>query len=295
MKGKCEIVRDLLPIYIENLESEETKNYIEEHLKDCAECKEILNNMKSDYIKEEQENLDEKQVEVRSIKKFKQRVNLLKFSAIASIITVLIILFSIIILIFPKYVVIYKSNEKLKDFRNMNNYKVTLEEHYTEHKTQEENVYTSIRSFNGEKYKEEFYTSDLLTNNIVYGDFSTNTSIYIDKIHQTVTLNNNVNNEKGGISNLFTIIQEWKKRPLNLITYELREDSFKGKECYVLKFGDASNFSEIWIDKETMFEVRELQEAGDLFTTERIFSIEQNIVTDEEVEIPNLEGYEKTN
>ena len=289
MKGKCEIVRDLLPIYIENLESEETKNYIEEHLQDCIKCKEILNNMKSDYIKEEQENLNEKQVEIRSIKKFKRKVNVLKFTAIASIITILIILSTIAILIFPKYLIIYKSNEKLKEFKNMNNYRVTLEEHYTDYKMQEEKIYTSIRSFNGEKYKEEFYSNDLLTNNIIYGDFSTNTSVYIDKINQTMTLNNNVNNEKGGISNLFKIIQEWKKHPLNLITYELRQDNFKGKDCYVFKFGDTSNFSEVWMDKETMFEVRELQKTEGLSLVERIFSIEQNIVTAEEVEQPNIE------
>lgn len=35
----CEIVQDLLPLYAENLCSEESRAYVEEHLKECAECR----------------------------------------------------------------------------------------------------------------------------------------------------------------------------------------------------------------------------------------------------------------
>ena len=50
MNGKkdCKIVQDLLPNYIEKLTTEETNQFIEEHLKECDECKTVLENMQKD-------------------------------------------------------------------------------------------------------------------------------------------------------------------------------------------------------------------------------------------------------
>ena len=47
----CKIVQDLLPNYIENLTSKETNIFIEGHLNTCSNCKNILENMKNDYIR----------------------------------------------------------------------------------------------------------------------------------------------------------------------------------------------------------------------------------------------------
>ncbi len=38
---KCEMIKDLLPLYEEDLVSEQTKQEIEEHLKSCANCSSI--------------------------------------------------------------------------------------------------------------------------------------------------------------------------------------------------------------------------------------------------------------
>ncbi len=38
MKNECNIVRDLLPLYIENMASEESREFIEAHLSKCPEC-----------------------------------------------------------------------------------------------------------------------------------------------------------------------------------------------------------------------------------------------------------------
>lgn len=42
MKNDCEIVRDLLPVYMEHLCSDSSKAYIEEHISMCSECKKIM-------------------------------------------------------------------------------------------------------------------------------------------------------------------------------------------------------------------------------------------------------------
>ena len=46
MKISCNIIRDLLPLYAEDLASEDTRTLVEAHLFDCAECTDILESMK---------------------------------------------------------------------------------------------------------------------------------------------------------------------------------------------------------------------------------------------------------
>ena len=38
MRNECQIVRDLLPLYIENMASDETREFVEAHLSKCPEC-----------------------------------------------------------------------------------------------------------------------------------------------------------------------------------------------------------------------------------------------------------------
>ena len=40
MKMKCEVVRDLLPLYVDGVVSEESRKMIEEHLEECDDCRE---------------------------------------------------------------------------------------------------------------------------------------------------------------------------------------------------------------------------------------------------------------
>lgn len=38
MKNECSLVRDMLPLYLENMVSEETAAFVKEHLEGCSEC-----------------------------------------------------------------------------------------------------------------------------------------------------------------------------------------------------------------------------------------------------------------
>ncbi len=42
--NKCNIIKDLLPLYKENLLSDESKIYVEEHLQSCPDCENLLKN-----------------------------------------------------------------------------------------------------------------------------------------------------------------------------------------------------------------------------------------------------------
>ena len=47
MKTECGIIRDLLPVYAEKMTSDASTAAVEEHLKECEKCRELLESMKA--------------------------------------------------------------------------------------------------------------------------------------------------------------------------------------------------------------------------------------------------------
>lgn len=43
----CNIVKDLIPLYIDGCCSEESEKIVKEHIRDCDDCKKLLEDMKS--------------------------------------------------------------------------------------------------------------------------------------------------------------------------------------------------------------------------------------------------------
>lgn len=62
MKINCYIVQDLLPLYVENLANERTLSDVKEHLVECEECRQLMEDMSKkqlDNLQEESVNVDE--------------------------------------------------------------------------------------------------------------------------------------------------------------------------------------------------------------------------------------------
>lgn len=78
MKNECKIVSDLLPLYIEDMVSEETSEFIKEHLEKCESCKADLESLKSgEDLKELFNEEKEKQAEdIKPFKKIMKKMNL---------------------------------------------------------------------------------------------------------------------------------------------------------------------------------------------------------------------------
>ncbi len=68
---KCEIVKDLLPSYIDGLTSAESNSEIETHLETCEECKETLEQMKTEISVE---NVELNKENIKPFKKLNKRV-----------------------------------------------------------------------------------------------------------------------------------------------------------------------------------------------------------------------------
>ena len=47
MRNECNIIRDIRPLYVENIASEDTVSFVEEHLEGCAKCREELKAVKA--------------------------------------------------------------------------------------------------------------------------------------------------------------------------------------------------------------------------------------------------------
>ena len=67
---KCEIIRDLLPSYVDGLTSEESNREIMAHVAECAPCKEILEQMQEEV----QEKAPKEKRKINPFRKFNRRM-----------------------------------------------------------------------------------------------------------------------------------------------------------------------------------------------------------------------------
>lgn len=111
-KRDCKIVQDLLPNYVEKLTDEETNKFVEEHIEECAECKEILENIQKDL---EINPTKREEKEIKYIKKYSNKMRILK-------IILLVILAVFLITTGRKMVIIASMSNKASKYTNSKNY-----------------------------------------------------------------------------------------------------------------------------------------------------------------------------
>ena len=124
MKNECSYVRDVLPLYLENMVSEETAKFVKEHLENCPECAKEFEDMKAgkkvEKINNDTQNHLEAEV-LKSMKAIRRRFQKKAFR-VGAIIAAIIINIGVLIHIFPVYRIMhigpmtmgnYYSNEQI--------------------------------------------------------------------------------------------------------------------------------------------------------------------------------------
>ena len=124
MKNECSYVRDVLPLYLENMVSEETAKFVKEHLENCPECAKEFEDMKAgkkvEKINNDTQNHLEAEV-LKSMKAIRRRFQKKAFR-VGAIIAAIIITIGVLIHIFPVYRIMhigpmtmgnYYSNEQI--------------------------------------------------------------------------------------------------------------------------------------------------------------------------------------
>ena len=76
MTYPCGIIRDLLPLYIDNVCNEESKQAVENHLTECERCRDYYEALKSTegFVAKEHDNSDDMRMK-NSLKKVKSKIN----------------------------------------------------------------------------------------------------------------------------------------------------------------------------------------------------------------------------
>ena len=74
MRNECNIIRDILPLYAEDMVSDDTVSFVEEHLQVCAECSVMYERIKEGGIVMKNENKSTEQEIVNTLKKLRKKV-----------------------------------------------------------------------------------------------------------------------------------------------------------------------------------------------------------------------------
>lgn len=295
-KKECKIVQDLLPNYVEKLTNEETNKYIEEHLTECNECKQVLENMKKDF---NINNINKEKKAVRYFKKYKNKLRILK-------IILLIILVIFVANIARKMIIISNLSNRADNTINTTNYHRVIYSY-------EKDDYSKVEIFSLNDKKKLIktnvtldgirtvitYANKISTDEIGMSKYSTNTYT-ITENEKTAKLNGNltISVDPQNIlhtSNIFELF-------LISATSSVSSSTYNGKECYYIAtnenvFAFASKGT--YINKETG-----LQEATIAYETEYSdgalgrwpaaeYEYEFNIVTEQDFIEPNINEYKK--
>lgn len=308
-KTECEIVQDLLLGYVDNVLNTESKKLVEKHLLKCDNCQTKLKEIKADI--KENESIQKKEIDY--LKKIRRK------SRIKSVILAIGIIFILCFIMYLyKFIIINNIMNKAQKSLQSNNL-------YIEARTETRNnsVVISKRYYKDNKYKEitEEYSDDgVELMGISYATINSDERLEINERAKIAMF------EKGDLvkdfyntenmlkyvpfinetnNNFMSFCSNWGKAFLMSIdTYKYAN----GKECYVLKYKyEKPQNYEIWIDKDTGLPIKEVRREAEksFFAGTDVvkeirdmaeeYKYEFGTVTDDDVAVPDLSGYEIIN
>ncbi len=301
MKIECKIVEDLLFGYVDKTLNDESKKLVENHLKECKNCKEKLNEILEDN--KLNEKMQQKEIDYLRKIRIKSRIKSILI-AIGLIILILILLYLV------KFIEISNIMGKAEKSLRTQNYYCEKQENAGEDSASVSKTYykdgkckitMEIYSDNG---KELIGTE--------YGEVGSDERKIVNEKEKTVTIC------KGDISKILNkeenikfdrfSLEERKSVYANLgkaFLMSITSDSYdSNKEYYILrdKF-DKRNSWEVWLDKETGLVIREINRGGSrsyITGTEIVkkesdaiekYKYDFGIVSDDDVKVPDFSEY----
>lgn len=281
--NNCKIVQDLLPNYIEKMTDSETNKYIEHHIDNCQSCQTILNNMTIDISSS---NAYGEMCEIQYIKKFKNKMNRLKF-ILAIICLFIIVLF--LIFIGKKFFILLDISNKSLANQDFSNFHIVQYYYY-------EGSITKMEQFklnNKNKFSFTMETADGFISQTIYKDENSETT-YLEKNNQKyVQLNTNLNRElvKNNVlysHKLFDILKYSISAHINTTT-------FRGKECYYLNNLPTflgGTYERVYMDKSTGLMIGSSELDNSFNSAMPIESVyEYNTVTNNDFIQPDISEY----
>lgn len=301
MKNECDIVNDLLPNYVGDLLSDNTSQFVKEHLDSCQECRKLYEGMKKINCNKE----DDEQIEINHLKKYSRHMLILK---------VILVILALIIITLPLFVIIKfnlnnnvanKAINSINEYKNASNYLLQITENSIDFERNTEQFYNSKYFYKDGQYKKEMHSESPNVNiqnadRFEYGNINSNEKVEIVenlKVCYNVKANYILQKEDEFLDLMMMALQPFSKDYGTLPNiwvrtgYKLRTDKYNGRKCYVLKIDSKSSYREIWIDKEKNTLIRTVEEIYNRSYKEKVYSIKSDVVTNEDVTLPDITDY----
>lgn len=247
MNNECDIVKDLLFNYDEGILSDASKEFVENHLKNCDNCKKILDEIKK------QNNTSDSLNEIDFLKKIRKKINKRNILlAITSIFLIIIIVGFLIYLAssIRKILITNDLKDKRKEYDNLTNYSYTLETTYKSGYSISVNRYFVK---DNEFYAEQkvYFSNGKESNEHAYCDGSTDFFVEVDG-QRFISTNRKEDAIIGDmIPDKLTFIGE------SILPYDIEkieENSENGKEYYIIT--TKANNTKYYIEKDTGITVK---------------------------------------
>ena len=307
---ECKIIRDLLPNYIEKLTDKEPNQFIEEHLANCTECSKILEGMRSNINTDKSKQFIE---ETKYLKKYNRKLRTFKF-----IILTIILIFIINVIV--KMIIISNMQNKLSQYKDVNNYYIKTNIIGTESIGTNEywikgnNYKLASHLLHGPEHGYELRKIEQYSNGEKYNMYysrhieSENVDYKFAELDKKIRTNPIKFEEIAGQIFFLKTNNLWELFIMGL-TSNISTEECNGKVCYKIeKLVPAAGYSisqmifehkfriVYYIEKDTGLIIREIQKrgyGGNFENQDNVtdFEYEFNNVTDDVFVEPNLEEY----
>lgn len=291
-KRECKLVQDLLPNYIEKVTSEETNQYMEEHLQSCVECEKVYASMKEE-MKAETLEVDKT---VDCMKKVNQKIKIAKIALEGVVAIILLVMLAFWANTLRNYRILEELRQTLKETQKTSNYHLTMSTKMGNYGLIVMDTYgkdgkvvsmSQAIAIYGQRHKT---TSYLKGNRRAWYKEEDNGG----QCEKTVEIDENCNIEYWGVGNWFLEEPETEGGTSKLwlsTRVKIAKTTYQGKECYVIeddRFSKDPNRHIIYyIEKDTGLVVRQIQNDENWD-----YSYEFGNVDDEIFKEPNREEYE---
>ena len=286
---ECKIVSDLFPSYIDRLINDETNQYIEEHLNECNACKDILENMKKDLKLDENQK---KNTEVKYIKKFSNRMKLLRT-------ILLVILLTFLLMTSRNAFIILTLNNKISKYSGETNYYIKSFNYSGDSMVIIENYKKDEKYVNKVQFLSEGYNRAIYTE---YYNGKTINSYNEIEDKRIAILNKNENINLQDIPNTIKIDNLIQFIAMSIFS-SITSVECNGKQCYqiVEPWFNSKSETIYYIEKESGLTVRvigagkEKNDNSNKYDIVTDYQYKFNVVTDENFIEPNISEYEIQN
>lgn len=295
--NECDIVKDLSSLHIDNMLSENSKQFVINHLRTCKECENYYNALNSNFLKDNEIEKNNDRIEIDHLKKVNKKITKLKW-----ILTSIIILILILIgYFFFKTCYIDKINtitidKIIKMQKNSNNYKLTKTTIETNELTKEKKICEVVHYYKDGKHKEvisHYEGNNLITDSILYiEDNKYEKATVFPSLKQIDYQKQDFIQERKGDTLKGIIADVLSNDPgIDQLGVKIRTETYDDKECYVVYDSYNGSYRENYLDKKTGDLIRVIS-GTDTYCNEEKYTLIENVVTDEDVDVSELENEE---